>query len=200
MGFVGIDWKVKSLNEGASRVAAMGLKNVVLLRGRAQDLRQIFADGEVDEVWVFHPEPCDEPNQLKNRLIAEPFLGDVHAVLRPGGALVIKTDHPGYYQWVLGLLGLPEPAWFEAARQKKSVENGTPRVRARDLMRPADVPGPSSRIASQFEIAMTSADFWNDPAAMEHVQGRSFAGEKTLFESKFVRKRLPIYYAELRRR
>ncbi|MDQ3439848.1 MAG: hypothetical protein M3478_05805 [Planctomycetota bacterium] len=98
--FIGIDWKHRALHTAAERVAAGGLRNVALLHGRGQDVARIFADGEVDEVWVFHPDPCDKPRELKNRLIAEPFLLDVHRVLRERGALVLKTDHPEYYQWV----------------------------------------------------------------------------------------------------
>ena len=48
------------------------------------------------------------------------------------GRFVLKTDHPGYYQWVLGLLGLEEPASFKEARDQKGA-NGT-RVRAKDFL------------------------------------------------------------------
>ena len=99
--FVGIDWKCRALHAAAERVAATGLRNVALLHGRGQDLRRVFADAEVDEVWVFHPEPCERPKELPNRLIAEPFLRDVHAVLRGSGSLVLKTDHAEYHQWAL---------------------------------------------------------------------------------------------------
>jgi tRNA (guanine-N7-)-methyltransferase len=115
--FVGIDWKYRALHTAAELVAAGGLKNVALLHGRAQEVRRIFADGEVDEVWVFHPEPCDKPKELPNRLIAEPFLRDVHAVTREGSRLILKTDHGGYYQWTLDLLARPEvSSRFELAR------------------------------------------------------------------------------------
>ena len=93
--FIGIDWKARALHAAAERVAAAELRNVALLHGRAQDIRRLFADGELDEVWVFHPEPLDNPRELPNRLIAEPFLIDVHHTLRDGGPLVLKTDHCG---------------------------------------------------------------------------------------------------------
>jgi tRNA G46 methylase TrmB len=201
-GFVGLDWKCKALHAGAQRVTELGLGNVALLRGRGQDVRRIFADGEVDEVWVFHPDPFAESDELKNRLIAEPFLVDVHAVLRGGGsALVLKTDHPGYYQWALGLFGVPEPDGFHAARDPGAVRIGpgtpAPRVRARDLMRAEDLPGRSEAVVSRFGVAARSADFWNDPAVLAHAADRCFAGEVTLFESRFIKKRLPIYYFEM---
>jgi tRNA G46 methylase TrmB len=183
--FVGVDWKVKSLYVAASRVAEGGLRNVMLLRGRAQDVGKIFGRGEVDEVWVFHPEPCDKPKELRNRLIAEPFLLDVHEVLRRAGArLCLKTDHAGYFQWTLALLGLPDPAWG-------------PRVKPCDLMRREDLPPRSEAVLERFDVALTSADFWNDSAALAHTSDRAFAGIVTPFERRFRAKRLPIYYVEL---
>lgn len=197
VGFVGIDWKARSLAKGAAEAVAMGLKNVLLLRGRAQDLCTTFADGELDEVWVFHPEPCDEPRQLKNRLIAEPFLRKVYEVLRPGGSLSIKTDHPGYYQWVLALLGREEPAWFKDVRLGRPTADGRPKVRPRDLMPLQDLPQQSEAIARQFAVRVLSPDFWNDQKAIELVAGHTFTGETTAFESRFLQKRQPIYFVEL---
>lgn len=194
--FVGLDWKCKALYDGAQRVTALGLRNVALLRGRAQDVLRIFAALEVDEIWVFHPDPCARDAELKNRLIAEPFLADVHQVLRGGtSTLSLKTDHPGYYQWVLGLLGLPEPQWFGAAGD--AAKSLAPRVRRRDLMPAEQIPGASEAVRSRFDVTMNSADYWQDPAALAHSAGRCFSGEVTLFETRFVAKRLPIYYLEL---
>lgn len=102
--FVGIDWKCRALHAAAARVAEAGLRNVALLHGRAQDIGRIFAAGEIDEAWVFHPEPCDNPRELNNRLLREPFLIDVHGALRESGAFVLKTDHRGYFESVLELL------------------------------------------------------------------------------------------------
>jgi tRNA G46 methylase TrmB len=184
--FVGLDWKFKSVFLGAQRVAELALSNVALLRHRAQDISRIFADEEVDEIWVFHPDPCDRDVELKNRLIAEPFLLDAHRVLRPGASLCLKTDHPGYYQWVLGLFGASHPDW---AAQRK--------VRRRDLMRDEDIPAANAEIRKRFSVSVNSADFWNDPAARSATVSRAFAGETTAFESRFMQKRLPIYYLEM---
>jgi len=198
--FVGLDWKCKSIHAGASRVTELDLRNVLLLRGRAQDVAKIFGPGEIDEAWVFHPEPCDRPIELKNRLIAEPFLIDVHQALNePGSALCVKTDHPGYYQWTLGLLGFPEPKWFQPARENRAVQCA-PRVKPREIVPLKDVPKPSDAILARFDVAFTSDDFWNDPGAQSETADKCFAGIVTPFERRFARKRLPIYYVELRKK
>lgn len=197
--FIGIDWKCRALHAGAGQVAAAGLRNVALLHGRAQDVGRVFADGELHELWVFHPDPCDKPHELRNRLVTEPFLLDVHRVLREGGAVVLKTDHPGYYQWVLGLLALPEPEAFKTARAANRPLMRWPPVRAKDLMRREDIPAPSKAIAERFEVSANSADFWNDDVARGRSADKCFAGEATCFESRFMKKRLPIYYLEMRK-
>lgn len=200
VGFVGIDWKAGSLTAGAKTVTAVGLNNVALMRGRAQDLRRVFADAELDEIWIFHPEPCDKPKERANRLVAEPFLLDCSAVLKPGGRLVLKTDHPGYYQWTLGLLGEREPAWFADVREGRATPGGRPKVRARDLFRSEEIPPRSDAVLARFAVAGNSADFWNDAPTQAAVGGREFAGEMTAYESQFVRKKQPIYFVELERR
>lgn len=103
--FIGIDWKARAIYGAAHRLAAAGLRNVALLHARAQDIRRLVGDGELDEIWIFHPEPLDNPRELPNRLIVEPFLLDVHHVLRAGGLLAIKTDHRGYFESIVELLG-----------------------------------------------------------------------------------------------
>ena len=99
--FIGIDWKARALFNAAQRVAARQLNNVALLHARAQDIRKSFGDHELDEIWIFHPEPLDNPREIQNRLISEPFLVDLHHALRPGGVLALKTDHGGYFDVVL---------------------------------------------------------------------------------------------------
>ncbi len=201
IAFVGVDWKFKAIHDAAARVTELGLKNVALIRGRAQDIARIFGDGEVDEVWVFHPDPCDKPNELKNRLIAEPFMTDVHRVLRDERSrLTLKTDHPGYFQWTLSLLGLPEPQSFQRARLSIPAAPSASRLRFKDLM-PADtLPDASEAVRARFEVLATSADFWNDASATAYVAKRMFVEERTVFEDRFVRKRLPIYFVDLRKR
>jgi tRNA (guanine-N7-)-methyltransferase len=160
MAFIGIDWKPRALHAAAQRIAAANLSNVALLHARAQAIGRLVADGELDEIWLFHPEPLDTPRELKNRLIAEPFLRDVHHVLRPGGSLILKTDHGGYFDAVLELL---------------------------------------QSMTDRFETTLISRDFWNDSVAQSAVADRPFAGEMTAFESRFVRKRKPIYFVTIRR-
>jgi tRNA (guanine-N7-)-methyltransferase len=159
--FVGIDWKCRALHTAAERVAAKGLRNVTLLHGRGQDVSRIFGNEELDELWVFHPDPCDKPRELANRLLGERFLRDAQRVLRRGASVVLKTDHRAYYEATLDLL-------------------------------------PS--VADAFDVVGDSSDFWNDERVLHASQSKCFCGESTAYESRFRRKRKPIYFLELRKR
>lgn len=192
VGFIGLDWKYKQLLAGAERVVAMKLSNVALVRLPARSIRDLFADGEVDELLVFHPEPCDRPEEAANRLLDERFLIDAHRVLRDGrSTLTLKTDHAGYYQWMLAQLGLPEPDW--------STPRAT-RVRMRDLIPRDQMPASVEAITDRFDVIANALDFWHDKAATKYASTSVYAGEVTTFEQRFVRKRQPIFYLVLRKR
>ncbi|HVT89058.1 MAG TPA: hypothetical protein VHD56_09420 [Tepidisphaeraceae bacterium] len=193
--FVGLDWKCKPLYTGARQIVELGLSNIALIRGRAQDVSRIFGKSELSEAWVFHPEPCNRPAELKNRLIAKSFLIDLHqALANEHSSLQMKTDHAGYFQWVLSLFGLPEPDWFQ------HTVAGFARFRAKDLMNKNDLPGVSRTVQQCFAVPIYSANYWHDPVALAHSSNKYFADESTVFESRFIKKRRPIYYVEMRKR
>ena len=206
--FVGLDWKAKSVYDAAGRVAALGLRNVALLRGRGQDLARVFGPGEVNEILLFHPDPCHLPAERPNRLFNEPFLLDAHGVLRDAASsLTLKTDHPGYYGWALAVLGLDEPVCFAYARRRATADPmsasrriGNPRVRAADLLAFSDRPPRSASSVARFAVAAASVDLWHDPAVLAAAESRVFAGERTGFEARFVGKRQPIFFLEVRKR
>lgn len=99
--FIGIDWKCRAIHTAAVRVAEAGLRNVALLNARAQDFARLFAPGEVDEIWLFHPDPCDGPRERPNRLFSQPFLTDAADIVRK--ALILKTDHREYFESAIEL-------------------------------------------------------------------------------------------------
>ena len=55
-------------------------------------------------------------------------------------------------------------------------------------------------MTDRFDAGIVSTDFWNDKMAQSAVAAHSFSGEMTAFEGRFVRKRKPIYFVEIRKR
>lgn len=196
IAFIGIDWKYKVLYKGAKRVAQKDLKNVALLRCRAQELSRIFTDSELDEIWLFFPDPWAKKSQLKNRLVQEPFLKDAHRALHAGGKVYFKTDHPGYMQWVLALFGKPVPeleGYDEEAPTERSYR--ARQMKVRKVHSAEDLPGANESIQKMFALENESLNHWKEPRPRT-----LFSETQTLFEKGFVQDNLPIYYAEFRKK
>lgn len=189
--FIGLDWKYKSIFDAGTRANSLGLKNVSLIRGRGHDIARVFAPHELNEVWLFHPDPNDKPKELANRLINDTFMIDLHESLQAGSSFCFKTDHAGYYRWILAMLGIAPPKWFF-----EKIE-GSPRIRKGDLIDTRQLPPKSKAIFDRFKVTHHSVDFWNDPLALKCADTHAFARVATPFEQRFIKKRLPIYYVEL---
>lgn len=192
--FIGMDWKFKVIFKGAKRAEQEKITNLALLRGRAQELGKVFGAGELDEIWIFFPDPWAKKGQLKHRLMREEFLKEAHHVLRPGGRIYFKTDHPGYFQWVLALLGEPEPDLPEYSAATPLEKNRRSRqIEVRRLER-QHLPAVSDKARQLFKLDYFTTDYWagTRPPSL-------FSQELTLFERLFVKDQLPIYYLELQK-
>lgn len=59
----------------------------------ATALSDLFVPGEIDALYINHPDPWPKDRQAKNRLLGPRFLGVVADLLAPGGEIRLKTDH-----------------------------------------------------------------------------------------------------------
>ena len=96
---LGIELKYKPLVQTIRRCLRQGSENCRMLRYDAGAVAEIFAENEIDDVYIHHPDPWPKKRHLKNRLIQESFLKDLSKVMKPGKILEFKTDHYGYFQW-----------------------------------------------------------------------------------------------------
>ena len=99
--FIGMDYRFKRSFKLVKQLSHSGLDNFRYLRARGERLHFIFGPGEVDEIFLFFPDPWQKNRQHKKRLVQTPFLDSAHKVLTTQGTLSIKTDHAGYAQWML---------------------------------------------------------------------------------------------------
>jgi tRNA (guanine-N7-)-methyltransferase len=101
INFVGLDHRFKRSYGLATKLNKLEHKNFRYLRARGERLEFIFEENELQSVFFFFPDPWPKTRHHKKRLFQKPFLNACHKVLKPGGTLFVKTDHDGYFDWML---------------------------------------------------------------------------------------------------
>ncbi len=102
--FVGLDHRFKRSFHLAKKLSKITNKNFRYLRGKGERLEFTFGEGEVKNIFYFFPDPWPKNRHNKKRLFQKPFLNAAHKVLQTGGTLWVKTDHDGYFEWMLNEL------------------------------------------------------------------------------------------------
>ncbi len=102
--FIGIDIKGDRIARGSTRALELGLKNVAFLRTGIQFLDEFFAENEVSEIWLVHPDPQPRDKEEKRRLTNQPFLNLYKKYLKDGGIYHLKTDSEFLFSYSLEVM------------------------------------------------------------------------------------------------
>lgn len=99
--FIGIDYKGNRLWIGAKMALDENVENVGFLRIQIQNIMDYFAENEIDEIWITFPDPQAQSPLERKRLTNLTFLNKYKTVLKNGGAVNLKTDNDGFYEYTL---------------------------------------------------------------------------------------------------
>ena len=117
-----------------SRIRREGLSNVrVAVANAPEVLDQLFAPGEVAEVWIFFPDPWHKKKHNKRRLIDESFIERVARVLPAGGVWRLATDWSGYAVQMRTLIGASSRFKNLHAGERSGEDSPLTEVRLHDL-------------------------------------------------------------------
>lgn len=102
--FIGIDIKGARFWRGAKTAVEENLHNVAFLRSQIELIELLFAENEVDEIWITFPDPQIKYKRTKHRLTNSEFLQCYKKILKPNGIVHLKTDSEFMHGYTLGLL------------------------------------------------------------------------------------------------
>jgi tRNA (guanine-N7-)-methyltransferase len=122
--FIGLDHRFKRSFSVAKKLDKLEHKNFRYLRARGERIEFMFAENEIESIFYFFPDPWPKNRHHKKRLFQQPFLNAAHKVLAPGGILYVKTDHDGYFEWMLN--HLKDETRFEVVLQSQDLHKDHP--------------------------------------------------------------------------
>jgi tRNA (guanine-N7-)-methyltransferase len=117
---LGIERKFKPLVQSLKRLQRAELENAAVLRYQADHLEDIFAPGELNNIFLFFPDPWPKARHHKNRLVNDDFLKSTFMLQRSGARFEIKTDNDAYFEWILEVVKKSE---YETEAQTADLHN-----------------------------------------------------------------------------
>jgi tRNA (guanine-N7-)-methyltransferase len=103
--FLGVDYAGKYLRKAGERLSARDARNVALLYSPHEAFLCDLPPESVDAFHIYFPDPWHKDRHAKRRWFLLPeALQWLHAALKPGGLLMVRTDVPSYFDNMLSLL------------------------------------------------------------------------------------------------
>ena len=123
--WLGVEIRYKRVMLTARKLRGAGVEgHARICRYDANHLGELFCAGDIDALYINHPDPWPKDRQAKNRLLGPDFVDLLTELLAPGAELRLKTDH---LINVEGLLGAIEGRPFELLGRSDDVRSaGTP--------------------------------------------------------------------------
>jgi len=127
--YIGIDWKFKQIYRLAEKSSKFQVRNLLAFRANADRLPFMFAQGEIDFLHMFFPDPWPKKAQKKNRTADRDWLLSIAPLLSDQGVFHLKTDHAEYFEFILENLNSLSDT-FEILEMTRDLHAGNPNAKA----------------------------------------------------------------------
>ena len=109
INYVGIERYSSVLLRGLQKRAELELSNIYFMRIDALELADVFAEDEVERIYLNFSDPWPKDRHAKRRLTSRQFFARYDEVLAPEGHLEFKTDNQDLFTF--SLEEIPEAGW-----------------------------------------------------------------------------------------
>ncbi len=100
-GYIGCEPFMDGVSKLLAAMEAAQLENIRIHDDDSRDLLRALKPAVLDTVYILFPDPWPKARHHKRRLINADMLDLLARVIKPGGELMIATDHAGYAEWIL---------------------------------------------------------------------------------------------------
>ncbi len=105
INYVGIEKYSSVLLRALQKMEESPIENIRFIRMDAEDLCQVFGEGEVSRIYLNFSDPWPKDRHAKRRLTSRQFFSRYQAILDRGGAVEFKTDNAGLFDFSLEEVG-----------------------------------------------------------------------------------------------
>lgn len=109
VNYVGIEKYSSVLLRAIQKMEEEPLPNLLFVRMDAEEIEEVFAEGEVDRIYLNFSDPWPKDRHAKRRLPSRQFLARYDAILKKDGYLEFKTDNRALFDFAVDELG--EAGW-----------------------------------------------------------------------------------------
>lgn len=99
--YVGIEKYSSVLLRAIQKMEEDELPNLLFIRMDAEEICEVFGEGEVDRIYLNFSDPWPKDRHAKRRLPSRQFLERYDRILKPDGVLEFKTDNESLFQFAV---------------------------------------------------------------------------------------------------
>ncbi|MFY0542622.1 tRNA (guanosine(46)-N7)-methyltransferase TrmB [Brevibacillus sp. H7] len=99
--FIAVELKAEVVLRAAQRTEQREIPNLAFVQFNAAMLNDLFAENEVDRIYLNFSDPWPKKRHYKRRLTYKSFLDVYKQVLKPYGEIHLKTDNENLFEFSL---------------------------------------------------------------------------------------------------
>lgn len=101
INYIGIEKYSSVLIRAIEKLQETELTNLYFIRMDAEDINNVFEEGEIDRVYLNFSDPWPKDRHAKRRLTSHQFLARYDKLLKKDGVVIFKTDNQDLFTFSL---------------------------------------------------------------------------------------------------
>ena len=101
INFVGLEMEAEVVLKAARKIDEKNLSNVKIIVFNVNNIEEIFAENEIDRLYINFCDPWPKKKHAKRRLTYITFLQKYKKILKHGGEIHFKTDNRALFDFSL---------------------------------------------------------------------------------------------------
>ena len=101
INYIGIEKYSSVLIRGIQKMEAEELPNLYFIRMDAEEIVDVFGQGEVGKIYLNFSDPWPKDRHAKRRLPSRQFLARYNEILKADGRIEFKTDNKDLFEFAL---------------------------------------------------------------------------------------------------